>query len=183
IILIANLVLYLRIIAFTLFLAPSLLKTLGPIFFGGLVFGAGFLAWARRHYADGSTSAPHVDIKNPAELQLAVGFAAMFSGILFVVSWLNATVGMIGVYAAAFLAGLTDLDAISLSTLRLLNAGKANAEEAAATILIAFVANLIFKFAITTFSGTGQLAKIVGGGFVAMSVGMALGWATAIVLL
>lgn len=176
IILIANLVLYLRITIFALFLAPALLKTIGPIFLGGLVAGAGYMIWLRRRHRDGSENAPHVDIENPAELRMALSFAALFAGTLFVVSWLNEVIGMIGVYAAAFLTGLTDLDAISLSTLRLLNAGKANVDEATLTILIAFIANLIFKFAITGFAGSRQLAKIVGGGFTAMAIGMALGW-------
>lgn len=176
IILIANLVLYLRIAAFAAFLAPSLLITLAPIFLGGLIFGAGFMVWLRRQREGGSESAPHVDIKNPAELRLALGFAALFTGILFIVSWLNEMIGMIGVYAAAFLAGLTDLDAISLSTLRLLNTGKASPDEAALAIFIAFFANLIFKFAITSFAGSRQLARTVGGGFVAMTIGMAIGW-------
>lgn len=183
IILIANLVLYLRIGAFALFLAPALLKILTPVFSGGLIFGAGFMLWQRRHYEGVRKSPPHVDIKNPAELRMALGFAALFSTILFLVSWLSEAIGMIGVYAAAFLTGLTDLDAISLSTLRLLNAGKASANEAALAIVIAFGANLIFKFAISLFAGSRQLARIVGGGFIAMSVGMALGWAAAIVLL
>ena len=182
IILIANLVLYLRIAAFALFLAPALLKTLAPIFLGGLIFGVGFMAWLRWQRIDGSQSAPHVDIQNPAELRLALGFAALFTGTLFIVSWLNEMIGMIGVYAAAFLAGLTDLDAISLSTLRLLNAGKASANEAALTILIAFIANLIFKFAITGFVGSRQLARTVGSGFIAMTIGMAIGWSVAATL-
>lgn len=176
IILIANLVLYLRIAAFALFLAPSLLKILAPVFLGGLIFGTAFMGWLRWQNRDGSESAPHVDIQNPAELRLALGFATLFAGILFIVSWLNNVIGMIGVYAAAFVAGLTDLDAISLSTLRLLNAGKASVNEAALTILIAFVANLIFKFAIAGFAGSRELARTVGGGFIAMTIGMAIGW-------
>jgi uncharacterized membrane protein (DUF4010 family) len=176
IILIANLVLYLRIGAFIVVLAPSLLTLLGPVFVGGLLAGVGFTLWHRRLYENGIRNAPHVDISNPAELRMALGFAALFTAILFVVSWLNETLGMAGVYAAAFLAGLTDLDAISLSTLRLLNTDKASAPEAALAIVIAFVANLIFKLAITAFAGSRPLARVVGGGFAAMCVGMAAGW-------
>lgn len=175
IILIANLVLYLRIAAFTLFLAPSLLKTLAPIFLGGFIGGGAYLFWLRRQ-RDGSENAPHVDIQNPAELRLALGFATLFTAILFVVSWLNEMIGMAGVYAVAFFAGLTDLDAISLSTLRLLNAGKASVDETALTILIAFIANLLFKAAIAGFAGSRQLARTVGGGFIGMTLGMAAGW-------
>ena len=179
IILIANLVLYLRISIFAGFLAPSLLKVLGPVFLGGFVFGTGFMLWLRHRHADGIESAPHVDIENPAELRMALGFAALFVGTMFVVSWLNEVIGMLGVYAAAFVTGLTDLDAISLSTLRLLNDGKAAPDQAALTIVIAFVANLIFKFAISGVVGSRQLAKIVGGGFIAMTIGMGVGWGIA----
>jgi len=180
IILIANLVLYLRIGAFVIFLAPGLMKILAPVFGGGLLLGGAFMYGLSRQQRRGEIeSPPHIDIKNPAELPTALGFAALFSAILFLVSWINSVIGMKGVYAAAFLAGLTDLDAISLSTLRLLNADKATTMQAATTIVIAFIANLIFKFGISAFAGSRALARAVGGGFIAMTVGMAIGWGIA----
>lgn len=177
IILIANLVLYLRISIFVIVVAPALLKILAPVFAGGLLSGGAFLFWQTRHHRSGDTqNPPHTDIQNPADLRMAIGFAALFSGILFLVSWINRHLGMAGVYVAAFIAGLTDLDAISLSTLRLLNSGEAMASQAALAIMVAFVANLMFKFGITAIAGSRPLARIVGEGFVAMCAGMALGW-------
>lgn len=179
IILIANLVLYVRLAIFVIALAPALLALLLPIFGGGLLAGAAYLFWLSRRDRHDSIDSPHTDISNPAELRVAFGFALMFTLIVFVVSWLNQEVGMAGVYATAFVAGLTDLDAIALSALRLHNAAQASAPQATLAILIAFVANLIFKLGIAGISGSRALGRDVGAGFLVMAAGMALGWGVA----
>jgi uncharacterized membrane protein (DUF4010 family) len=50
-----------------------------------------------------------------------------------------------GLYVVAALSGLTDVDAITLSTAQLVNAGRLNAEDGWRVVVVAAISNLIFK--------------------------------------
>jgi uncharacterized membrane protein (DUF4010 family) len=175
VILLANLVLYARIGLFVAVIAPALLPVLAPVLAGGLLAGCAFAGWyvyrLRPLGADGGA----MEIGNPVELRVALGFALLLAVVLFGVAWINARIGAGGVYAGAFLAGLTDLDAITLSTLRLANADQLLAWQATIALTIAFLANFCFKAALAAFAGSLRLARPVALGFAAMALGMAVG--------
>ena len=65
--------------------------------------------------------------------------------VLFVVAAVKELYGSRGLYAVASLSGLTDVDAITLSTAQLVNAGRLNAEDGWKLIVVAAISNLIFK--------------------------------------
>lgn len=177
VILIANLVLYLRVALFTLLIAPAVFKTAAPVLAGGLFTGGVFTLWYVYRHRGATTAGPlRFDISNPAELRLALGFALLYAVVLEVVALMNNLVGVMGVYAVAFLSGLTDLDAISLSTLRMTNSGNIAAIQAVLAISIAFIANFIFKLGAAATSGTRPLAIMVGTGFAVMTAGMVAGY-------
>jgi uncharacterized membrane protein (DUF4010 family) len=73
------------------------------------------------------------------------------------------------------ISGLTDVDAITLSSLRLFSLEKLSGDQAVISIAIAFIANMVFKFGMLVFIGGKALAKHVAGGFAAMAAGVALG--------
>jgi uncharacterized membrane protein (DUF4010 family) len=83
-----------------------------------------------------------------------VTFGAVYGLVLLGVSWLSEVAGAGGLYAFAFVSGLTDVDAIALSTMRAHVDGRLEPGVAVTVIGIALVANLILK-AVT--------AWIVGG--------------------
>jgi uncharacterized membrane protein (DUF4010 family) len=176
VILVANLVLYLRIGFFVALIAPAVFWSLAPVLVGGLLCGGIYFYWQSSVLRRRPRTQPlEFDIDNPAEMRAALGFAALFSVVLLLVAWVNKVLGVAGVYAAAFVSGLTDMDAITLSTLRLANALDITPTQAAITIIVAFLANFIFKLGIAVVSGSRSLAKPVGGGFCAMVFGMLLG--------
>ena len=77
----------------------------------------------------------------------------------------------------ALISGLTDVDAITLSSLRLYGMQKLNAGEATTSILIAVLANLGFKLGVIAAVGGRRLAASAAAGFLGVAAGCAAGWA------
>jgi uncharacterized membrane protein (DUF4010 family) len=56
-------------------------------------------------------------------------------------------------------SGLTDVDAIVLSSLRLFNLGQLSEHQTVIAIALAFLSNLAFKFGLVVFIGGWALAR------------------------
>ena len=92
--------------------------------------------------------------------------------MLLCAAWLSDIAGSSGLYLLAFVSGLTDVDAIALSTLRLLNLGKLEVMPTAIAILLAMIANLSFKSSLAFGLGGGDLGRRVLGGMLAVGAGL-----------
>ena len=90
---------------------------------------------------------------NPAELKTALTFGALYAAILFAVAFSKTYFGSGGLTLVAVLSGVTDMDAITLSTSRLVAAGKLLPQEGWPIIIIAGMSNVFFKGAIAGFVG------------------------------
>ncbi len=100
-----------------------------------------FLWWRSRTQTKGVVkSGP-----NPFELGEAIKFGLMFGLITFVAKAAQEFLGDAGLYLAGALAGLTDVDAISLSMANLALTEPDNATIASRTILIAVLSNTLVK--------------------------------------
>jgi len=104
---------------------------------------------------------------SPLELKKAFGFGLAFIVISAVMKFLNSQFGANGIYAASFVSGLVDTDAISLSLANLANTGL-SLDVAAIGILIAAYANTLIKLGYVWFLGDRKLAHSLLGIFVAM---------------
>ncbi|PPE72969.1 magnesium transporter MgtC [Solimonas fluminis] len=175
VILLANLVVLLRLAIIAVAVTPKILPALLPVL--GLGAAAGLvLAW-RSWRALGADQAPELEMKNPSEMRTALAFAAFYAAVLLAVAWLNDIAGTGGVYLAAALSGLTDVDAISLSTLNLFEHGGIEAAAVVRVIALAYVVNLAFKFSLVwSIAGRGQAVKLAPS-FGAVLVGLVLGLA------
>jgi len=178
VILLANVVVLLRLAVITGIVAPSLLPALAPMLGGGVLVGALAPAWAwwRRR---GAATAPSLEVRNPTEMGAALGFGALYAVVLFAVAWLHDVAGSSGVYTVALVAGLTDVDAITLSTLQLFGRGQLSAAEVTRAILLAYASNLGFKLLMVAFIAGRALALKVAVGFAATLAGLLLGLAVA----
>ncbi len=94
---------------------------------------------------------------NPSELKSAVLFGLLYGVVLVSVAASKEHLPDAGLYAIAAMSGLADLDAITLSTARLFEAQRLSAESAASSILIAALANLVFKAGLVWFMGDRKL--------------------------
>ena len=179
VILLANLVMVIRVTVIAAVLAPQLLEWLLYVVGPGLLLGAIALLinWRDLYHHDGS---PVPDTKNPTELRAALTFGALYAAVLFGSAWLSEAVGTRGLYAIALASGLTDVDAITLSSLRLFSLEHLEAPPTLTAIGLAMIANLAFKTGLAIFIGGRPLARRVLGGMVAAGVGLAAGlaWVT-----
>jgi uncharacterized membrane protein (DUF4010 family) len=89
------------------------------------------------------------ETSNPTELRTAAGFGILYAIVLFISSWVSEYAGKSGLYGVAAIAGLTDVDAITLSSLRLFGLGKIGEAQVATIITIAFLSNLSLKLVLT----------------------------------
>jgi uncharacterized membrane protein (DUF4010 family) len=174
VILIANLVVIVRLGVEGLAVSPRSLPTLLPVLGSGLAFGLAGTAMLWRHLAK-SSDLPLPEMTNPTEIRIALGFGLLYAIVLFFSAWLSDIAGSKGLYIVALISGITDVDAITLSSLRLLEMGKLQSSQAVTAITLAFLANLVFKFGLIATIGGAQLAKRCAIGFAAMGVGMGIG--------
>jgi len=179
VILIANLVVLVRIAVMSAVVAPRVVPPLLAVLAPALLAGsAATLAFWRR--LDPTSEAPVPQIGNPTELPTALGFGAVFAIVLFLAAWLSDLIGPNGIYALALVSGLTDVDAITLSALRLFGLETLAARQTVAAIALALVANIVFKFGLVLVIGGRVLARQVtlplAVAAVAGGIGLALLW-------
>lgn len=169
----ANLTVLVRLAVIGGIAAPQALPQLLPVLAAGVVCG---LLPVRRlvRAAAGATAATALAVNNPTQLKVAAGFGVAYAGILLGAAWLSHRWGSSGLYAMAAISGIADVDAISLSSLQLFNTGRIEANTAVAAIAVAYLSNLVFKFAIAFSAGSAQLAWRCAPAFVASAAGLLL---------
>jgi len=176
VIVLANLVVLVRLGVLAAVLAPSVLAQLLPVLAGGLVAGGlGAAYGVRRLQPHGEL--PALAMGNPTELRTALGFGLMYGVVLLAAAWLSDWLGTRGLYAVALVSGLTDVDAITLSSLRLHNLGTLSVAVVVNVITLATLANLAFKSVLTLSIGGWLMARHAIAGMGAMGLGLVVTWA------
>ena len=114
---------------------------------------------------------------NPAELKPALLFGALYAAVTLGVAAAREKLGTTALYAVAILSGLHDMDAITLSTARLVNEGRLEAATGWRLILVAMISNLGAKLVIVALLGHRRLLGWTLGLFaLAASGGAAVLW-------
>jgi uncharacterized membrane protein (DUF4010 family) len=174
---VASTIVFGRVIFEIAVVAPELLsKVAPPLVVIMLVMGVLALAtyWTR----GGEAEQVPLD-KDPAQLTAAVLFGLMYAVILFAVAagrqWLDDR----GLYLVAVISGLTDVDAITLSTAQMIKRGELEVDTGWRMILLGSLSNLVFKGAAVAVLGHRQLLRrvsIVFGIVLACGVLLLLFW-------
>jgi uncharacterized membrane protein (DUF4010 family) len=174
VILIANMVVLVRLGVLGAVVSPQVLSHLLPILGGGLLLGmlSMLILW-RKQQAPTELPLPHT--VNPTEIHAALGFGLLYGIVLLCSAWLSDIAGSKGLYAVAVVSGLTDMDAITLSSLRLLDMGKLSEMQAITGIALAYLSNMMFKFGLLLFIGGKELARSAAIGFLAICIGVGAG--------
>ena len=94
---------------------------------------------------------------NPAQLKAALIFGGLYAVVLLAVAAAKAHFGTGGMYLVAMLSGLTDMDAITLSTAELVKTGRVPTDTGWRVILLAALSNLIFKGSVVALLGNRRL--------------------------
>jgi uncharacterized membrane protein (DUF4010 family) len=97
----------------------------------------------------------------PTDLRGAIAFGVLYAVVLFLTAAMRDYLGTGGLYAIAAVAGLPDINAITLSTARLAAAGSVDTGTAWRAILLAALANLVFKGGVVAVLGAGRMSRRV----------------------
>ncbi len=174
VIVLANLVMVLRVAVIATLVAPAVAGTLVQVVAPALALGALAAIWHWRQLLErGEAVLPTTS--NPTELKTALGFGAAYAVVLLAAAWLSDFAGSRGLYMLALVSGLTDVDAITLSSLRLFTLERLSLAVTVTAIGIAMLANLGFKLGMAAVIGGRTLALRAAVGMGAVGLGLAAG--------
>jgi len=158
-ILLAWTVMYFRVVVLTALISSQLGARLALVM-GALCvvsLGASYGLWRRRRAQDrGEVSAG----QNPFELGEAIKFGLLFGIVVFVAKAAQVYLGDAGLYVAAGIAGLSDVDAITLAMADLARGDAQSLSIAARAIVIAVLANTLVKSAMAASLGSAELRRL-----------------------
>ena len=137
-------------------LADVLVLSLGLMATTGLLVSLAL--WRRtRSHEKGVVAAG----ENPFELGEAIKFGLLFGVVTVVAKAAEVYLGEMGLYLAGAVAGLTDVDAISLSMANLATANPESLKVAARTIVIAVLSNTLVKTGMAMFLGASAMRRTI----------------------
>ncbi|MCE5268573.1 MAG: MgtC/SapB family protein [Planctomycetaceae bacterium] len=160
VIMIASTVMYVRVLVAVAVVSPAFLGALAPpvLLLMLLTFVPALALWfrVRRH------SAPMPEQTNPTQLRSAIVFAMLYAVVLLALAVAKQYWNGRGLYTVAFLSGLTEMDAITLSTARMVSTESLASCAAWRMLVVAAMANLVSKAGIAgLLGGWGLLGRIV----------------------
>ncbi len=116
---------------------------------------------------------------NPSELKSALFFAGLYALVLLLVAFTREHFGNRGLFLVAGISGLTDVDAITLSTAQLVKLDRMDMRQAWRVVVVALISNLLFKTGTVFLLGDRQLKVRVGlvfGGTMIVGLLLVLFW-------
>ena len=165
-ILLASCVMFPRVLVEVAVVNPALVRQvvvpLATMLIAGLI---AVYILRRRGRAEEKVDHGGVELSNPLRLKTAITFGLVFAVVLVVVEAANEYFGSAGVYIASILAGITDVDSITLSVSNLSLKGLLDARVAAIAIILATIMNTIAKAVMAMVLGTPRLRRLVSRAF------------------
>ena len=158
----ASIVMFPRILLLVLVIYPPLLPVislpLAAMFVSGLAI---IIILQRRNLLDKHDPDQTITLGNPLKLSTAIKFGLLFAVVLLIIEFAQSSFGSIGVYFASAIAGLTDVDAITLSVSRMASNAQLDLQVTGIAVIIAALMNTISKGAIVYFTGSQELRRTV----------------------
>ncbi len=154
---IAAVVVFARVAVEVALVAPGTFADLtGPLgvsaAWTAVVAGVCTLVWKPREQAAART--PH----DPSSLGAAVTFGALYAAVLLGTALAKRHFGPGSLYGVAVVSGLTDMDAITISTAQMVQAGKVEAGTGWRMILLGSLSNMLVKAGTVAALGNRRLA-------------------------
>ncbi|MCC6580131.1 MAG: MgtC/SapB family protein [Phycisphaeraceae bacterium] len=177
VLMIASTVVFVRVLLEVALVAPSILPQLMMPLLAmtgvmAVLSAMSYALWSRT-----ITDAPLPE--DPAQLKTAIVFGLLYALVLLGVAAAKSHLGNTGLYVVAGISGLTDMDAITLSTAQMVHAGRVMPDTGWRLILVGFMANLIFKALMVASLGSKALLWRVSLMFalaIAAGTGLILFW-------
>jgi uncharacterized membrane protein (DUF4010 family) len=177
-IMIASTLSFVRVVVEVLVVSPEFRWAVLPPFgvmIGLMTLGSvGAYLWVE-NVEDGEAAQPD----EPAALKVAIVFGALYALILFVVAAVEANFGTRGMYVVATLSGLTDVDAITLSTAEMMKADRIPVDKGWRMMLVGALSNMFFKGGAVAVLGHRRLLArtlLLFGGTIVCGLGVVFLW-------
>jgi uncharacterized membrane protein (DUF4010 family) len=153
-------IMFARIVVIVAVLVPALARAILPWMtaLGVASLGIALFLWRREARAEQHSVASGA---NPFELGSAIRFGLLFGVIALGAHAAQLYFGKTGLYVASALAGLTDVDAITLSMAELVRGGAEQISTAARAIVIAALSNTVAKGVMAASLGSPELRRIM----------------------
>jgi uncharacterized membrane protein (DUF4010 family) len=173
----ASAVALVRILIEIFVIVPAELSSMAlPILFNFLVM-SGLCLWLFLKFSREEDAADLPEPQNPAQFKTALIFGLLYGIILLLVAVAEEYFGHEGLYAVAFISGITNVDAITLSVSQMISEGGIGTSLGWRLVLLASLSNLLFKGAIVAVLGKKKLLKWVSFSFgVAIVTGLLTIW-------
>jgi uncharacterized membrane protein (DUF4010 family) len=173
-VLLAWAIMFVRVVAVAAVVQPALALALAVPCAAMTAVCAGAAGVAMRSRdGGGADGLPAVPMRNPFSLLAASKFAALFAVVQLLLKLGQQYLPQSGVYAVAALAGLTDVDAITVSMGERVRAAPADVGIAATAILVACLSNTAVKTGMAIGLGRGLARTVVVGAVAAVAAGAA----------
>jgi uncharacterized membrane protein (DUF4010 family) len=170
-VILASTVMFPRIFVLVLLIHPPLaIKIAIPLLvmlISGLVY---IFFFQKKSFDEEEAVHPEFTITNPLKLSTAIKFGLLYAVVSIVVDVAQRFLGSSGVYLVSFVAGITDVNAITLSISRLVSTIQLSLNVAAIAVIIAALVNTLAKGVISFVSGSPELRKTVIRAFLIMLV-------------
>ncbi len=170
--LIASAIVFVRVIIEIMIAAPGHLNSLLPPLIA-MMFWFGLVA-AIMHRISERQGQHRSQEQPPSELKSAVIFGLLYAVVLLLVAAAREHFGDSGLYVVAAISGLTDMDAITISTARLVSTANLDTGTAWRMILLAGLANGVFKIGLVVTLGARAFIKPTLIGLISALAGGAL---------
>lgn len=172
-------IMFVRVLVTATVVCPPLLGQLAWSFGAmALASGVAALLCLAPKVARGVTVTDAVAIKNPFSLWAASKFAALFAVVQVLLRLGQEYLPSSGIYAVAAVAGLTDVDAVTLSMAERARAVPDESAIAVVAIAIGAVSNTLVKAGMASLMGSGLLRPVLlgtGAIFTAGAIGLLVG--------
>jgi len=155
VIMIASTIVFIRVLVEIAVVAPDFLVSAAPPVLILMLLTMAPSLWVWYRVRREPSRMPEQE--NPTQLRSAVFFAAMYAVVLLALAAAKEYLGNQALYSIAALSGLTDMDAITLSVAGMAKTDAWIAREGWRLIVVAALANLVFKAMLVGFLGNRRL--------------------------
>ena len=175
VIMIASTIVFVRVAFEIAVVAPGILPFVLPQFMVMCIYMSIIAAIAWFFARDDREELPETE--DPSALGAAVAFGALYAFVLVAVAAAKEYFGDDGLYVVAIISGLTDMDAITLSTARLIEAERVEIDTGWRMMMLGAMSNILFKAGAVAVLGDRRLFSriVVLFGF-SLVGGVALLW-------
>ncbi len=163
-IVLASSIMFIRVIILCLIFAPQVaMSLLFPLLLMLIVSLAPAWQILKKHKR--SSDGPQLSPGNPLDIKNAVFFVLLYIAVTLFMHASRQWLGTTMTYLSGALAGIADIDSITIATAKWASATPDSNQQAKVIVLLAVMSNSVFKLLVSLFTGAPELRKPVLLGF------------------